>query len=65
MAARLIISEMREGNNKMAALFHEYVTVILLALFAGIMFWAFGSKKRKKFQKDALVSLDDDEDRMR
>ena len=49
----------------MEGLLHENATVVLLALFAGIMFWAFRSKKRKGFQKDTSVPLDDDEDRPR
>jgi len=46
----------------MAAFIHEYMTVILIVLFLGILFWAFRPKNRKRFQKDAEIPLHDDEE---
>jgi cbb3-type cytochrome oxidase subunit 3 len=29
--------------------------IVLIALFAGIVFWAFGRKRKKRFEKDAEI----------
>jgi cytochrome c oxidase cbb3-type subunit 4 len=33
--------------------------VILVALFAGIVFWAFGAKRKKRFEDDAKIPFRD------
>lgn len=37
------------------------VVVVMLALFIGILYWAFRPKNRKRFQKDAEIPFHDDE----
>ncbi len=34
-------------------------TVILVALFIGILFWAFGKKRKRRFEKDAKIPFQD------
>jgi len=29
--------------------------IILIVLFAGIVFWAFGKKRKKRFEKDSEI----------
>jgi cytochrome c oxidase cbb3-type subunit IV len=33
--------------------------VILIVAFAGIVVWAFGRKRRKRFEQDARIPFDD------
>jgi len=33
---------------------------ILVAAFVGIVVWAFGSKRKVRFEKDARIPFDDD-----
>lgn len=35
-------------------------TVILMALFIGVLFWAFGSKRKKRFEKDAKIPFQEE-----
>ena len=30
-------------------------TAILVVLFIGVLFWAFGKKRKKRFEKDAKI----------
>jgi cytochrome c oxidase cbb3-type subunit IV len=32
---------------------------ILIAMFIGIVVWAFGRKRKKRFEKDAKIPFDD------
>ena len=34
-------------------------TVILVVLFIGILFWAFGKKRKRRFEKDAEIPFQD------
>ncbi|HUW38794.1 MAG TPA: cbb3-type cytochrome c oxidase subunit 3 [Rhodocyclaceae bacterium] len=36
-------------------------TVILVALFIGMLFWAFGKKRKKRFEKDAEIPFQDEQ----
>ncbi len=36
-------------------------TAILLALFVGVLVWAFGKKRKKRFEQDARIPFQDDE----
>jgi cytochrome c oxidase cbb3-type subunit 4 len=36
-------------------------TGILLALFVGVLVWAFGRKRKKRFEQDARIPFQDDE----
>jgi cytochrome c oxidase cbb3-type subunit 4 len=42
---------------------HKYAyfiyTVMLLVLFIGVLFWAFGKKRKKRFVKDAEIPFQD------
>ncbi len=38
-------------------------TAILLALFVGVLVWAFGKKRKKRFEQDARIPFQDDEAR--
>jgi cytochrome c oxidase cbb3-type subunit 4 len=33
--------------------------VILIVAFAGIVYWAFGRKRRKRFEQDARIPFED------
>lgn len=35
--------------------------LILIAAFAGVVIWAFGRKRKARFEKDARIPFDDDE----
>lgn len=39
----------------MNSLYYIVFLVVLIALFAGIVFWAFGRKRKKRFEKDAEI----------
>jgi len=32
----------------------------LIALFAGVVIWAFGRKRKKRFEQDARIPFDDE-----
>lgn len=32
---------------------------VLILLFAGVLFWAFGRKRKKRFEEDARLPFDD------
>ncbi len=34
-------------------------TAILMVLFIGVLFWAFGKKRKKRFEKDAKIPFQD------
>ncbi|MCL4471637.1 MAG: cbb3-type cytochrome oxidase subunit 3 [Sulfuricella sp.] len=34
-------------------------TAILLVLFIGVLLWAFGKKRKKRFEKDAEIPFQD------
>ena len=34
-------------------------TAILVVLFIGVLFWAFGKKRKKRFEKDAKIPFQD------
>lgn len=34
-------------------------TAVLLAFFIGVLFWAFGKKRKKRFEKDAKIPFQD------
>jgi cytochrome c oxidase cbb3-type subunit 4 len=36
--------------------------LILIAVFAGIVVWAFGRKRKARFEKDAKIPFEDKED---
>ena len=36
-------------------------TVVLVALFMGVLFWAFGKKRKKRFEKDAEIPFQDEQ----
>jgi len=44
-----------------AATFHSYWTLLLLAVFVGIIVWAWSSKRKKAFDEAARLPLEDDE----
>ncbi|HUL89409.1 MAG TPA: cbb3-type cytochrome c oxidase subunit 3 [Pseudolabrys sp.] len=37
--------------------------LLLIAAFAGIVFWVFGRSRRARFAEDARIPLEDDKDR--
>jgi cytochrome c oxidase cbb3-type subunit 4 len=39
----------------------EMVLVLALIAFVGIVWWAYGAGRRKRFERDALSVFDDDE----
>jgi cytochrome c oxidase cbb3-type subunit 4 len=41
---------------------HAWWTVLLLAVFIGIVVWAYSSKRKKDFDEAARIPLDDDEE---
>ena len=41
-------------------IFHSLWTLLLMALFIGIVVWAYSSKRKKSFEKAARLPLDDD-----
>ena len=41
--------------------FHAWWTVALLAVFVGIVVWAFGPRRRHAFEEAARIPLDDDD----
>jgi cytochrome c oxidase cbb3-type subunit 4 len=34
-------------------------TVVLLVLFIGVLFWAFGQKRKNRFEKDGEIPFQD------
>ncbi len=36
-------------------------TVVLVALFMGVLFWAFGKKRKKRFENDAEIPFQDEQ----
>jgi len=34
-------------------------TALLMVLFIGVLFWAFGKKRKKRFEKDAKIPFQD------
>ncbi|MBI3575516.1 MAG: cbb3-type cytochrome c oxidase subunit 3 [Gammaproteobacteria bacterium] len=34
-------------------------TAILMVLFIGVLFWAYGKKRKKRFEKDAKIPFQD------
>lgn len=43
----------------MNSLYYILFLVALIALFAGIVFWAFGKKRKQRFEKDAEIPFRD------
>jgi cytochrome c oxidase cbb3-type subunit IV len=37
-------------------------TLIILALFVGVVIWAFGKKRKTRFEKDAEIPFEDKND---
>lgn len=37
-------------------------TLIILALFVGVVIWAFGKKRKARFEKDAEIPFEDKND---
>ena len=46
-----------------AADLHSLMTVLQFAVFLGIVWWAFGPSRKGRFEQDALLALDDDDER--
>ena len=44
------------------ALFHSIWTLALMALFIGIVFWAWSGRRKKIFEEAARLPLDDDDE---
>jgi cytochrome c oxidase cbb3-type subunit IV len=36
------------------------ITVLAFAAFLGVVWWAFGSSRKERFERDALLVLDDE-----
>ena len=45
-----------------AALLHSWWTVALLVLFVGIVYWAFGRRRKADFESAARIPLEDDDE---
>lgn len=45
----------------MFATIHAWWTVLLLAVFIGIVFWAFSARRKQDFEQAARLALDEDE----
>ncbi len=43
------------------SMFHAFWTGLLLAIFIGIVFWAYSGKRRARFDAAARLPLDDEE----
>lgn len=41
--------------------FHIIWTILLLAIFIGIVWWAFGPRRKKRFERAARIPLEDDD----
>lgn len=41
--------------------FHIVWTILLLAIFIGIIWWAFGAKRKRRFERAARIPLEDDD----
>ncbi len=41
-------------------LFHSIWTVVLVAIFIGIVAWAWSSKRQRRFEEAARLPLEDD-----
>ncbi len=37
------------------------MTVVMFLAFMGIVWWAYGPKRRQRFEEDARIALDDDQ----
>ncbi len=37
------------------------MTVVMFVAFLGIVWWAYGPKRRQRFEEDARIALDDDQ----
>lgn len=37
------------------------MTVVMFLAFIGIVWWAYGPKRRQRFEEDARIALDDDQ----
>ncbi|MBI1397894.1 MAG: CcoQ/FixQ family Cbb3-type cytochrome c oxidase assembly chaperone [Betaproteobacteria bacterium] len=37
------------------------MTVLQVLVFLGIVWWAFGGSRKKRFEQDAMLALDDDD----
>ena len=44
----------------MFATIHAWWTVLLLAVFIGIVFWAFSARRKEDFEQAARLALDED-----
>ncbi|OFZ99992.1 MAG: cytochrome oxidase [Betaproteobacteria bacterium RIFCSPLOWO2_02_67_12] len=44
-------------------LLRSLITVAALAAFLGIVWWAYAPARRERFERDALLPLNDDGDR--
>ncbi len=42
------------------AMFHSWWTVLLVAIFVGIVVWAFSAKRQPRFDAAARMPLEDD-----
>ena len=46
----------------MFATIHAWWTVLMLAVFIGIVVWAYSGRRKKDFDEAARLALDEDED---
>lgn len=46
----------------LVALFRQFWVVWLMAIFVGIVFWAYRPKNRKRFERDAHIIFDEQSD---
>ncbi|MFN7277802.1 MAG: cbb3-type cytochrome oxidase subunit 3 [Betaproteobacteria bacterium] len=37
------------------------MTVVMFLVFVGIVWWAYGPARRRRFEEDARIALDDDQ----
>jgi cytochrome c oxidase cbb3-type subunit IV len=51
--------ELRDGVNTMDLEIYQW---ILIAAFIGIVVWAFGQKRKARFNKDAKIPFEDGKD---
>lgn len=45
-------------------IFHSIWTVLLMAIFAGIVLWAYSSHRKQSFDEAAQLPLEDDNEKM-
>lgn len=49
----------KHGNEAMAAWEYAAYLLGLIALFAGVVLWAFGRKRKKRFEQDARIPFEE------